>query len=72
MTYSSFKRSDKYTPINSDAIANTLTTYKEVKVEWLLTGNGVMLKEENQLVEREIETCPHTIRRSGRLFIGCA
>jgi phage repressor protein C with HTH and peptisase S24 domain len=45
MTYSSFKGNAKFTPLNSDAIVNILTLYKDVNAEWILTGDGSMLKE---------------------------
>lgn len=52
MTYSSFKGSAKYTPLNSDAIGNILTLHSDVNPEWLLTGKGEMLKE--NLIEKGI------------------
>lgn len=45
MSYSSFKGSAKYTPINSDAIANLLTLFPDINVAWLFTGEGNMFKE---------------------------
>jgi phage repressor protein C with HTH and peptisase S24 domain len=46
MTYGNFKGSAKKTPINSDAIVNILSIYKDINPEWLLTGKGEMLKKE--------------------------
>jgi repressor LexA len=44
MTYGNFKGKSKLTPINSNAIADIITTYSEISLEWLLTGTGNMLK----------------------------
>lgn len=44
MSYASFKGKAKFTPLNSDAIANIITIYPDVDCYWLLTGNGQMLK----------------------------
>lgn len=44
MSYASFKGKAKLTPLNSDAVVSILTIYPDVDCEWLLTGNGSMLK----------------------------
>lgn len=44
MTYGSFKGKAKGGTLNSDAIANILTSYPDIDPEWLLTGKGEMLK----------------------------
>lgn len=49
MTYGNFKGSAKKTPINSDALVNILSIYKDINPEWLLTGKGEMLKEREQI-----------------------
>lgn len=36
--------------IGSDVIENILHVYPQLNVEWLLTGNGSMLKEEEDLI----------------------
>lgn len=45
MTYGNFKGKSKETPLNSNAIVDILTIFPEVNMEWLLTGKGVMYKE---------------------------
>ncbi len=45
MTYGSFKGKAKNGTLNSDAIANISTNYNDVNLQWLLTGDGNMLKE---------------------------
>lgn len=45
MSYGNFKGKSKLTPINSDAIANISTIIPNVNFEWLITGNGPMIKE---------------------------
>lgn len=47
MTYGNFKGKNKNTPLNSDAIANILSIYRDIDPEWLITGNGAMLKSTN-------------------------
>ncbi|NDV96481.1 hypothetical protein D0T84_16390 [Dysgonomonas sp. 521] len=44
MTYGNFKGSNKYRPLNSDAIENILTSCVDLNPMWLLTGQGSMLK----------------------------
>ena len=44
MTSASFRGKAKETPINSTAIENILSEIKDLSPEWLLTGNGEMLK----------------------------
>lgn len=47
MTYGSFKGAAKYRPLNSDAIGNIVSTHNDINAEWLITGNGEMLKKPN-------------------------
>lgn len=44
MTYGSFKGSQKKTSLNSDALDNILSNYPDINSEWLITGNGEMVK----------------------------
>ena len=55
MSYASFKGKAKFTPLNSDAIANIITIYPDVDCYWLLTGNGQMLKKVGTMAREEIE-----------------
>ena len=52
MTYGSFKGDAKKTPINSAAIENIFAEFPDVSLEWLLTGNGEMIKTTNQTIEK--------------------
>lgn len=54
MTSGSFRGKAKETPINSTAIENILSEIKDLSPEWLLTGNGEMLKN-NMLVMKTAE-----------------
>ena len=45
MTYSNFTGKAKETPLNSTAIANILAIVPNVNIEWLITGQGEMLKD---------------------------
>lgn len=47
MTYGNFKGSAKNTPLNSTAIVNILSIYKDVNPEWLLTGTGAVLRQQS-------------------------
>lgn len=44
MTTANFRGKAKETPINSTAIENILSVFPEINPEWLITGNGPMLK----------------------------
>lgn len=52
MTYGSFKGDAKKTPINSVAIENIFAEFPDISLEWLLTGNGEMIKTTNQTIEK--------------------
>ena len=45
MTSASFRGSAKYTPLNSTAIENIISLIPDVNTDWLLTGKGDMLKD---------------------------
>ncbi|MXV38965.1 peptidase S24 [Flavobacteriaceae bacterium Ap0902] len=46
MSYGNFKGKSKNTPLNSNAIEDILTMCPDINPEWLLTGNGEMLKSD--------------------------
>jgi len=47
LTYGNFKGKAKETPINSDAIVNILSIIPDINIEWLLTGEGPMLRNDD-------------------------
>lgn len=49
MAASSFRSSAQKTPLNSDAIANILSEIPQVNPDWLLTGQGSMLRTTTQV-----------------------
>ncbi|WP_348814109.1 S24 family peptidase [Flavobacterium maritimum] len=53
MTYGSFKGKAKEGSLNSNALVEIYTKYPEINIEWLLTGNGDMLRKKvsNQVHE---------------------
>lgn len=51
MTYGNFTGEAKKTPLNSTAISNIFSKFPDVNLEWLLTGNGQMLKATPNTVE---------------------
>ena len=46
ITYGNFKGKAKEKALSSDVLAKIITKYPEISSEWLLTGNGEMLKSE--------------------------
>lgn len=46
ITYGNFKGKAKEKALSSDVLAKIITKYPEISSEWLLTGNGKMLKSE--------------------------
>ncbi len=48
MSYGNFKGKSKKTPLNSKAIEDIFTIYPDLNLEWLLTGEGQMLKGEQK------------------------
>ena len=48
MSYGNFKGKSKLTPLNSNAIADIFTRFPEVNLEWIITGEGNMLKKHSQ------------------------
>lgn len=63
MTHGNFKGAAKQTPLNSNAIVNILSIYPDINPEWLLTGDGNMLKSITQQKEvlgnyQDVETRP--------------
>lgn len=49
MTYGNFKGKQKLTSLNSDFLDKILSEIPEINAEWLLTGKGEMLKNEQSL-----------------------
>jgi len=52
MTYGNFKGSAKLRPLNSDAIVNILSIFTDINSDWLLTGKGNMLIENNVVYDK--------------------
>lgn len=47
-TSANFRGNAKKTPLNSTTIENILSELPDINIEWLLTGNGSMLKNDIQ------------------------
>lgn len=54
VTYGNFKGENKKRPINSNVLENILSVYPNVNPNWLLTGQGKMLIEEDSYIEELI------------------
>ena len=63
-TYGNFTGTNKNRPINSDSLANILVICPEISIDWLLTGEGNMLKEEAKEATSEIcQSCANKERK---------
>lgn len=51
VTSANFRGSAKKTPLNSNTIENILTEIPDVNPDWLITGQGSMLREENKIAD---------------------
>jgi len=49
MTSANFRGSAKKTPLNSNAIENILSVFPDINPEWLITGNGNMLRTDQPI-----------------------
>ncbi len=54
LSYANFKGAQKMTALNSDAVASILSRYPDVEPEWLVTGNGPMLRQGGNIVRDEV------------------
>jgi len=61
LSYANFKGVQKNSALGSDAIATILTTYQDVSPEWLISGVGEMLKEDNNHTHEVAITLPSKI-----------
>lgn len=48
ISYSNFKGKSLYSEIGADKLVKILTCFPQINPEWLITGNGQMLKETEQ------------------------
>lgn len=48
VTSANFRGNAKKTPLNSTAIVNILSVIPDLNLDWLLTGNGSMLKSQEK------------------------
>lgn len=46
VTSANFRGRAKQTPLNSDIIANLFAMFPDLNLEWLITGEGPMLKDD--------------------------
>ena len=55
-SYGNYRGKSKKSSPSSDVIAEISTKYPNINIDWLLTGNGEMLKKENSLTLKNSET----------------
>lgn len=53
MSSANFRGDARKTPLNSSAIENILAEIPEINLEWLITGQGEMLRSTSQELSRE-------------------
>ena len=54
MTSANFRGNAKYTPLNSTAIANIFSIVPDVSLEWLITGEGAMIKSKQNTADNSV------------------
>ncbi len=64
MTYSNFTGKAKETPLNSTAVANILAMHPVVNAHWLLTGEGEMLKNAEEMKKNAAAAYPLPEKKS--------
>jgi len=65
VTSANFRGNARLTPVNSDIIAKIFAVFPDVNLEWLITGEGQMLKQKNdpqdmvslKTYEAKVEDC---------------
>lgn len=61
LSYANFKGVQKNSALGSDAIATILSSYADISPEWLVSGAGEMLREDNQHLHEVAITLPSKI-----------
>src|SRR5690606_21924436 len=61
LSYANFKGVQKNSALGSDAISTILSNYPDISPEWLITGAGEMLREDNHHTHEVAITLPSKI-----------
>lgn len=69
VTSANFRGRAKETPVNSDVIANLFAMFPDVNLEWLITGDGPMLKGDCQPNMVTLDRYTELVRENERLRI---
>lgn len=54
------------TDISWESVSKIVDTYKEIDIEWLITGNGQMLKVNDELIPLQPVISPKSIKEEGK------
>lgn len=55
LSYANFKGIQKATALNSDAVVTILSRYPDIDPEWLVTGNGEMLRKGSTVARDKVD-----------------
>ena len=67
VTSANFRGRAKQTPLNSDIIANLFAMFPDLNLEWLITGEGPMLKDDARPNMVTLDRYTDLVRENERL-----
>lgn len=67
VTSANFRGRAKQTPLNSDIIANLFAMFPDLNLEWLITGEGPMLKDDTLPNTVTLDRYTELVRENERL-----
>lgn len=69
VTSANFRGRAKQTPLNSDCIARLFALFPDLNLEWLITGEGEMLKDDARPNMVTLDRYTELVRENERLRI---
>lgn len=67
VTSANFRGRAKQTPLNSECIARLFALFPDLNLEWLITGNGPMLKDDTRPNMVTLDRYTDLVRENERL-----